>query len=95
MERRAGWDLGGAQAGEGHQRGRGAHRESSQGLPVPERTELDEEASGRAPGKLPRLECGKESQQPGAGQVLGVGVAVGVGQGPWRRTPLCNWARGG
>jgi hypothetical protein len=50
-------------------------------LPVPERTTLDEEASGRAPGKLPRLECGTESQQQGAGQVLGVGVAVGVGNG--------------
>jgi hypothetical protein len=48
---------------------------------VPERTTLDEEASGRAPGKLPRLKCGTESQQQGAGQVLGVGVAVGVGNG--------------
>ena len=55
--------MGGAQAGEGQQRGRGAHR----GLPVLERTTLDEEASGRAPGKLPRLEWGGKS----AAKVLG------------------------
>ncbi len=48
--RMAGWEA--LRRAKGSSVVEGAHR----GLPVLERTKLDDEASGRAPGKLPRLE---------------------------------------